>query len=214
MGLRAPNRVGARRQHIHPSKSFNDDDGFRRHPTPRTSTKVDRAVPPRCSFSTHHGAKIPIEKMGGPVRQIRARTLTEVTMRASALYGLCALVASTLGCGWSGSRSPNDGGIGGSTTISGNGNTAGSGLVGGSSGAAGNTGTAGTAPTADANCGARTYGLQKVPPDILIVLDKSGSMNMDAMGQTCAMPTCSKWNEIPLRSTRSSWRLRPPSVGV
>lgn len=41
-------------------------------------------------------------------------------------------------------------------------------------------------PTTDANCGAQTYGLQRLPPDILIVLDASGSMNDDSSNMECS----------------------------
>ena len=42
--------------------------------------------------------------------------------------------------------------------------------------------------TPDANCGARSKTAMKVAPDILIVLDRSGSMNDDINNQ-CAVPT-------------------------
>ncbi|HET6283656.1 MAG TPA: vWA domain-containing protein [Polyangia bacterium] len=79
------------------------------------------------------------------------------------------------------------------TTGGGNPGTAGS----GNPGTAGNGGggNVGPAPTTDANCGARTFGLNKVPPDVLIVQDRSGSMNDDVPMGTCGKPTCSKWDE-------------------
>ena len=39
--------------------------------------------------------------------------------------------------------------------------------------------------TPDANCGARSKTAMKVAPDILIVLDRSGSMNDDINNQMC-----------------------------
>ncbi|HVU51129.1 MAG TPA: vWA domain-containing protein [Polyangia bacterium] len=67
------------------------------------------------------------------------------------------------------------------------------GTTGQSSGAAGSgsgTGTAagnGSNPTPDGvNCGATQVGLQNVPPDLLIVLDKSGSMANDLNDMKCA----------------------------
>jgi hypothetical protein len=37
-------------------------------------------------------------------------------------------------------------------------------------------------PTVDANCGLSSYGLDKIPADLLIVLDRSGSMNDPVVG--------------------------------
>ena len=68
-------------------------------------------------------------------------------------------------------------------------------------GASSGTGTGGsfttTPPTADGhNCGLQQYGLQNVPPDLLIILDKSGSMANDAMDQQCVAPCQSKWSSM------------------
>jgi hypothetical protein len=81
------------------------------------------------------------------------------------------------------------------------------GTTGQSTGAAGSgsgsTGTAagnGNTPTPDgANCGATSVGLQNVPPDLLIVQDKSGSMANDVMDMSCrnAGAACvSKWSQV------------------
>jgi hypothetical protein len=82
------------------------------------------------------------------------------------------------------------------------------GLVGtaASSGAAlvGGTGAGGSStpppPTADgANCGLNQFGLQNVPPDLLIILDKSGSMADDEMDNACgrqAAMCVSKWTDM------------------
>ena len=52
-------------------------------------------------------------------------------------------------------------------------------------------------PTADGrNCGLQQYGLQNVPPDLLIILDKSGSMANDAMDQPCGGACQSKWSSM------------------
>ena len=90
-------------------------------------------------------------------------------------------------------------GAGGQQTggVGGTGGTAGSGGLGGG-GAGGRGGMAGTKPliiidasatdghvNPDANCGARSKTAMKVAPDILILLDRSGSMNDDINNQMC-----------------------------
>jgi hypothetical protein len=76
--------------------------------------------------------------------------------------------------------------------------SAGSGLAGGA-GANGMTGAAATTPSPDgSNCGLQQYGLANVPPDMLIVLDRSGSMNQDAAGKMCDPTTgcMQKWPQM------------------
>jgi hypothetical protein len=62
----------------------------------------------------------------------------------------------------------------------------------------GGTGNGDGGPNADANCGASMYGLEMLPPDMLIVLDKSGSMNDDTSNMSCAnVANCmSKWSQM------------------
>ena len=53
-------------------------------------------------------------------------------------------------------------------------------------------------PTLDSNCGVTTLGTTRLPPDLLLVFDKSGSMAEDpATGNNCnPAATCpSKWNQ-------------------
>jgi hypothetical protein len=111
-------------------------------------------------------------------------------MRPSALFvfsaGL-AIFATALGCGWSGSRSPN---VSGSAGTSG-GNPGNGGRV--ASGAGGNAGGGGPMPTTDANCGLQSIPIANVPPDVLIVQDRSGSMNDPVM--PCAVAPCTRWTE-------------------
>jgi hypothetical protein len=61
-------------------------------------------------------------------------------------------------------------------------------------GAAGNVGTS----TLDANCGARQKTAAKLPAEILIVLDASGSMNDDIMNASCqgGCGASSKWAQL------------------
>ena len=79
------------------------------------------------------------------------------------------------------------------------------GTTGQATGSAGSTGTTGTAagngnnPTPDgANCGAAQVGLQNVPPDLLIVEDKSGSMGNDLMDVKCMRGAAcvTKWSQV------------------
>jgi von Willebrand factor type A domain len=69
---------------------------------------------------------------------------------------------------------------------------------GGGTGTTGSGGTGtGTPPSLDGrNCGLQQYGLQNVPPDLLIILDKSGSMSNDAMDQPCGAGCQSKWSSM------------------
>jgi hypothetical protein len=56
----------------------------------------------------------------------------------------------------------------------------------GAAGTVGSTGAAGSGPSPDgSNCGLQQYGLQNVPPDLLIVEDKSGSMANDLNDNMC-----------------------------
>jgi hypothetical protein len=70
----------------------------------------------------------------------------------------------------------------------------------GGGGTSGGANSSGTAPSLDGpNCGLQQYGLQNVPPDLLIVLDKSGSMKekADSMCRnTMAMRCPTKWPEM------------------
>jgi hypothetical protein len=84
------------------------------------------------------------------------------------------LVILAFGCGPTGTANPGDNGhlTGGS---SGSGN-----YSGGSGGSSGGTGGAGGSidPSMDAlNCGVQDFPLQRLPPDLLVVLDQSGSMS-------------------------------------
>ncbi|HVZ73290.1 MAG TPA: vWA domain-containing protein [Polyangia bacterium] len=82
------------------------------------------------------------------------------------------------------------------TSTSGNPFGGGSGTSG--SGSGGN-GSSGPPPSPDGkNCGLQQYGLQNVPPDLLIVLDRSGSMNHQYNEKTCPrMGTCvQKWPDM------------------
>jgi len=127
-------------------------------------------------------------------------------MRRTTVRQLASVAALLLGgCGYkpAGSSSPvgtagtHAGGAGGSSPGSA-GIGAGSAGMGGSSGGSGGRGgstpiiildggnndTGGNA-TPDSNCGARSKAAMKVAPDILILLDRSGSMNDDINNRMC-----------------------------
>jgi hypothetical protein len=104
--------------------------------------------------------------------------------------------------GCAGTREPADSGLAGGAGASGSGNS-GDGSTGthpfasgGNSGSSGGAGGGGL--TSDANCGLRTFGLNKLPPDMLIVLDRSGSMVNQATGGSCGVTkTCgTRWVEM------------------
>jgi hypothetical protein len=119
------------------------------------------------------------------------------------------------GCGFkaAGSGPPSTSGAGGMDTGTGGG-SAGSRGSGGHPGTGGTVvvvvGTGGTGDTGSGgdvglgvdaampNCGQTSVSVMPVPPDILIVQDKSFSMTMDPNGRNCA-PTaasCSKWSQV------------------
>jgi len=123
---------------------------------------------------------------------------------------LASLVSIGLlgGCTWSPDANLNGGGRGGNAGHISNPN------------GVGGTGVAVDArdPTLDSNCGVTTLGTTRLPPDLLLVFDKSGSMAQDpTTGQNC-MPaaTCpSKWNQATMAintalmsSTMVNWGLK------
>jgi len=110
---------------------------------------------------------------------------------------LLAIVAAVVfgGCGYKPAGSVLPGGTAGAGGRGGAGGTGGTGGAGGTGGTGGvkmppvihldgGNDLAGNS-TPDANCGARSKTAMKVAPDILIVLDRSGSMNDDINNQMC-----------------------------
>ena len=83
----------------------------------------------------------------------------------------------------------------GNSGAGGNGNTTGLGNFGGTNTGTGNQTGAGNSG-GGTECGEVDMPSSKLPPDILIVLDRSGSMQQDpATGQNCNTPGCSKWDQ-------------------
>lgn len=113
--------------------------------------------------------------------------------------GLCVLTA--LGCHASGIKPGGGGGGGGAIASGGSAGGAAEGS-GGASGIddGGGGGTAGVAGAADGpTCGMKKFPLAKVPPDLMIVLDKSGSMRDLPDGTPCNQAACgpmSKWTQM------------------
>jgi hypothetical protein len=121
-----------------------------------------------------------------------------------------ALVVGACGFSPSGQGNPGSGASSGTGT----GNTTGLGNFGGSSsGQGGLTGQGG-----GMQCGAYDRPSSKLPPDILIVLDASGSMNEDAMNMSCTggCGALSKWalltpalNQVVMETeTEVNWGLK------
>ena len=102
---------------------------------------------------------------------------------------LMLLVVVSGGCAFNPERQAGDGGgvgSGGTFYIP---------PIGGATGTGGGGGAGHSNP--DANCGARDKPANRLPPDILLVYDASGSMNEDIMNVACAAPGCgaaSKWS--------------------
>ena len=123
-------------------------------------------------------------------------------LRVNVLFLSSVILLAPVGCAFSGHKAASDGtgGISGGATGGATGSATGGSpfsfsdaaveyITGDSSSEVG--------PTADANCGNTPFGVHLGPPDVLIVLDKSGSMAMDATGRNCGnnMPGCSKWDQ-------------------
>ncbi len=113
--------------------------------------------------------------------------------RRNTLLASFVSIGLTVGCTWSPEANINGGGPGGNT---GGGNHGGPGGVG-----VGFDGSIG--PTGDMNCGVSTITTTKQPADVLIVQDKSGSMNQDPTGANCNAAGCTKWEQIipPINQT-------------
>ena len=111
-------------------------------------------------------------------------------------FGSLAVIAAIAfaACGYKPAGSVSPTAKGGSSA----GGTSGAGGVGGGGGAGGSGGSTNgrggmtpiiildAGPGADRNCGEKSKMAMKVPPEVLIVLDRSGSMNEDISGGTCA----------------------------
>jgi hypothetical protein len=121
--------------------------------------------------------------------------------RGAILPGI--LAAAVFGCNAASTRSIDDGGTPPSSGSGGTHPTGSGGSTGaGNGGTSGGTGSGGVGVATDGpSCGVKTFGLTKVPPDLLIVQDRSGSMAMLPDGSNCSRrdATCTamtKWPQI------------------
>jgi hypothetical protein len=101
----------------------------------------------------------------------------------------------TSGAGGTGGAHAGSGGVGAAagSPFSGTGNSSGT----GGGGDVGLTGAAGMP-----SCGQMNVGVMPLPPDILIVQDKSGSMDEADDGSTCTGTCTSKWTEVSAALTQ------------
>ena len=128
-------------------------------------------------------------------------------IRSKERFSHLLLLSALAGCGFSPGEAAAPTGAGGSTGTTGAGGSTGvgasSGLgastgVGLSSGAGGDVGL----PT---DCGQTNVPINAVPPDVLIVQDKSGSMNNDDSDSGCGNSGCgtsSKWSQMSAALTQ------------
>jgi hypothetical protein len=107
------------------------------------------------------------------------------------------LFAALAGCGFTPGEAGAPTGAGGSSSNGAGGNIG----VGASSGIGASTGVGLVSGGGDVNIGGSSCGQTNVqvmpqPPDILIVQDKSLSMNQDSTGMDCNTQGCSKWSQV------------------
>lgn len=100
------------------------------------------------------------------------------TLAGLTVFSLAGLTA--VGCGsqdqlGAGGGGSGVGGVGGNVVVK---------LDGSTSSQGGTSGTSGSLPTGDANCGSVTSNTEHMPADVLLVLDRSGSMN-ESMSEAC-----------------------------
>jgi hypothetical protein len=132
-----------------------------------------------------------------------------------AVTAAAGIAVSWAGCGFTPKAEMTGGGTGAantSGTLTGTGNSTGAGATSGGGGSPGGN------SNPDVNCGIFMQGAQMVPPDILIVQDKSGSMNDQADGTTCngGCGANSKWSQtttalnmvIGMTDTTVNWGLK------
>jgi hypothetical protein len=120
---------------------------------------------------------------------------------------IALLLITASACGFNPQQPGQTAGSGGSTSMGHGGNSSlGSGGVGltggpgsggnGGGGSSGGGGDVGFGTDASTSCGQTNVSVMPEPPDILIVQDKSLSMNQDASGANCGTPGCSKWSQV------------------
>jgi hypothetical protein len=116
-------------------------------------------------------------------------------MRRSAHFAVITVAAALAGCGFTPKAEMTGTATGAANSsghITGTGNSTGTGA------SSGGGGSPGGSSNLDNNCGAVSHGATMQPPDILIVQDKSGSMNQLADGTSCGnmCATTGKWAQM------------------
>jgi hypothetical protein len=122
---------------------------------------------------------------------MRRSTAQFLTIAAAVAFGGCGFTPSGQTATGTSSGAGNSTGI----IITGAGASSGSGNNGG--------GNNGGGSSVDSNCGARDKPAARLPPDILLVYDASGSMNQDIMNAMCPDPGC---------GANSKWSIMAPAV--
>ena len=79
-------------------------------------------------------------------------------------------------------------------------------------GGSGGSLSTGLAPTGDANCGTQTSGTSQEPADVLLVLDRSGSMNESIAEDCCCNNTCANATGSKLCTSTSNCTERWPAL--
>jgi hypothetical protein len=125
------------------------------------------------------------------MRRLAATLITLTT--SAALAGGCDFstqptLLESAGSGASGGHGA------GSAGSSGTGTGSSSGTGTGASSGGGTVGTTGTGGSM--SCGQTSVAIQTLPPDVLILQDKSLSMADNTSGKSCSTPGCSKWSQV------------------
>jgi Mg-chelatase subunit ChlD len=84
--------------------------------------------------------------------------------------------------------------------------------VGADGSASGGTGATGPTPTTDANCGMQTSETTKQATDVLLVLDRSGSMNESIAADCCCVDSCRQITNTPMCSDTANCAERWPAL--
>jgi hypothetical protein len=110
--------------------------------------------------------------------------------------------------------------VGGTGSTQGHGNNGG-GAASGSTGSfilpdasngTGNSGGSGNNPSPDANCGVQTSKTSKTPADVLLVLDRSGSMTQSIAGDCCCANACATSTGKPMCADTANCSERWPAL--
>lgn len=124
--------------------------------------------------------------------------------RSRAAFVRVLLLFSLVGCGFAPvSRGGATGMAGSGTGAAGTAGAAGAGGAGGKvsggggqAAASGDVVLTGAGGAAGMSCGQATVPIMPLPPDVLIVQDRSLSMAQDANGKACTATGCSKWSQV------------------